>query len=46
MYGNDANKAIANKKLNLTAIFNLGNVRWECASAGVIKDRYLPYACR
>ena len=46
MYGNDANKVISNKKLNLTAIFDLGIIRWTCASAGVIKDRYLPSACR
>lgn len=46
MYGNDANKAISNKKLNLTAIFDLGIVRWSCASAGVIEDRHLPSACR
>ena len=46
MYGNDANKAISNKKLNLTAIFDLGIVRWKCASAGVIEDRHLPSACR
>ena len=46
MYGNDANKVISNKKLNLTAIFDLGIVRWSCASAGVIEDRHLPSACR
>ena len=26
MYGNDANKVISNKKVNLTAIFDLGEV--------------------
>ena len=46
MYGNDANKVISNKKLNITAIFDLGIVRWSCASAGVIEDRHLPSACR
>ncbi len=46
MYGNDANKAIANKKVNVTAIYDLGIIRWTCASAGVIEDRHLPYACR
>ncbi len=46
MYGNDANKVISNKKVNLTAIFDLGIVRWSCASAGVIEDRHLPSACR
>ena len=46
MYGNDANKAIANSKVYFTAKFDLANVRWECASAGVIKDRHLPSACR
>ena len=46
MYGNDANKVISNKKLNLTAIFDLGIIRWTCASAGVIEDRHLPSGCR
>ena len=46
LYGNDANKVISNKKVNLTAIYDLGIVRWSCASAGVIEDRHLPSACR
>ena len=46
MYGNDANKAIRNKKINLTAVNSFGIIRWTCASAGFIKDRYLPGACR
>lgn len=46
MYGNDANKAIQNKKINLTAVYSLGIFRWTCASAGVIQDRHLPGACR
>ena len=46
MFGNDANKVISNKKLTLTGVFSLGIFRWNCSSAGVIKDRYLPSACR
>lgn len=46
MFGNDANKVISNKKLTLTGVFNLGIFRWNCSSAGVIEDRYLPSACR
>ena len=46
MFGNDANKIISNKKLTLTGVYNRGNVRWNCSSAGVIEDRYLPSACR
>ncbi len=46
MYGNDANKVISNKKLTLTGVYSLGIFRWNCTSAGVIEDRYLPSACR
>jgi len=46
MYSNDAHKAIRNKKIALTGVYSLGIFRWTCASAGVIKDRYLPSACR
>ena len=46
MFGNDANKVISNKKLTLTGVYRLGNVRWYCTSAGVIEDRYLPSSCR
>ena len=46
MYGNDANKVISNKKLNLTGVCGLGIFRWNCTSAGVIEDRYLPSSCR
>ena len=46
MFGNDANKVISNKKLTLTGVFSLGMFRWNCSSAGVIEDRYLPSACR
>ena len=46
MFGNDANKVISNKKLTLTGVYGLGNIRWNCTSAGVIEDRYLPSACR
>ena len=46
MFGNDANKVISNKKLTLTGVYSRGNVRWNCTSAGVIEDRYLPSVCR
>ena len=46
MYGNDANKAIVNKKINLTAVYSRGIIRWTCASAGLIQARHLPGACR
>ncbi len=46
MFGNDANKVILNKKLNLTGVFSFGIFRWNCTSAGVIEDRHLPSACR
>ena len=46
MFGNDANNIISNKKLTLTGVYSRGNVRWNCSSAGVIEDRYLPSACR
>ena len=46
MYGFDAHTAIFNKKITLTAIESSGIIRWTCASAGIIKDRYLPSACR
>ncbi len=46
MYGNDAHKAIFNKKITLTAAHNLGVYSWTCESAGLIPNRYLPSACR
>lgn len=46
MYGNDAHQAIFNKKITLTAVEQFGIIRWTCASAGAIPDRYLPRACR
>ena len=46
MFGKDAHKAIANKKITLTAEYSLGIFKWTCASAGIIPDRYMPSACR
>jgi type IV pilus assembly protein PilA len=46
MYGNDAHKAIFNKKITLTAVHNFGVYTWTCESAGLIPNRYLPSACR
>ncbi len=45
-YGYDAHQAIFNKKLTLTAAYNLGVYSWTCESGGAIPDRYLPSACR
>ena len=46
MYGHDANRAIFNKKITLTAVERWGIIHWTCASAGLIQARYLPSACR
>ncbi len=45
-YGYDANTAIFNEKITLTALDNAGSVSWTCASAGVIQAKHLPAACR
>ena len=45
MYGNDANKAISNKKLTLTATESFGYFKWNCA-ASAIEDNHLPSSCR
>ena len=46
MYGYDAHKAISNKKIILTAVTNLGIIKWTCASAGIIEANHLPSGCR
>jgi len=45
-YGYDANTAIFNQKVTLTALDNGGSISWLCASAGIIQPRHLPGACR
>jgi type IV pilus assembly protein PilA len=45
-YGNEANAAIFNQKVTLTAEDNGGSIGWVCASAGVIQPKHLPAACR
>ena len=45
-YGNDAHASISGESVTLTATDNLGSVSWECDSAGVIKNTFLPSACR
>ena len=45
MFSNDANKAISNKRLTLTATQSFGYFKWNCAS-GAIQDKHLPSACR
>jgi type IV pilus assembly protein PilA len=45
-YGYDANAAIFNEKIELTATPIAGSVRWTCASAGKIEPKHLPAACR
>lgn len=46
LYGPDAHAAISGELLVLIAFDNSGSVSWSCASAGVIKDIYLPNVCR
>jgi len=45
-YEYDANAAITNEKIELTATNNVGSISWTCASAGTIKPNHLPAACR
>ncbi len=45
-YGNDANNAIFNERIELTAVDNAGSISWTCASAGNIQANHLPAACR
>ena len=46
VFGNDANAQISGQVLNLVAVNNGGSVSWDCMSAGVISDTYLPSSCR
>ena len=43
-YGYDANSAIFNEKITLTAAGNAGRIRWTCTSA--IRAQHLPSSCR
>jgi type IV pilus assembly protein PilA len=45
-YGFDANSAIFNEKIELTASTRAGSVEWTCASAGNIEPSHLPAVCR
>ncbi len=45
-YEYDANAAITNEKIELTATNNDGSISWTCASAGTIKPNHLPAGCR
>lgn len=45
-YGNEAHKAIQGKKITLTAVENMGIIRWECAGKGGFDERYLPNSCK
>lgn len=46
LYGPGAHAAISGELLVLIAFDNSGSVSWSCASAGAIKDIYLPNVCR
>jgi len=45
-YGYNANMAIFNEKIELTATANAGSIEWTCASKGKIVPEHLPSACR
>ena len=45
-FGNRANTMISGETVTLTAVDNNGSVSWTCATGGVIKNVYLPAACR
>ena len=47
LYGKDANAQINGEAITFTADTSAaGSVQWVCASAGVIQDKHLPFACR
>jgi type IV pilus assembly protein PilA len=46
LYGNQANAKINGDTVTLTGMDNLGSVRWDCASGGIIQEKHLPTACR
>lgn len=46
LFGNDASVLINGEVLNLVAVNNGGSVSWDCASGGVIRETFLPAACR
>ncbi|MDX1405456.1 MAG: pilin [Woeseiaceae bacterium] len=45
-FGGDAHQNIKGKILILTAVENLGIIRWECEGKGAFDERYLPSACK
>ncbi len=45
-YGFEANVAILDESITMTAINNVGGIGWDCASAGVIQDKHLPGSCK
>lgn len=45
-YGNSASAQISGETLTLTAVPDLGTLKWDCASGGVIPDTYMPRVCR
>jgi type IV pilus assembly protein PilA len=46
LYGKDANAAINGSSITITAAPDLGSMTWDCATAGLILDSYVPSACR
>ena len=44
-YGNAANSRIFGETITFTAANMDGSVTWQCASGGVIQNKYLPTAC-
>ena len=45
-YGGDANIAILNAQLTLTATDNVGSIQWACAGGTGLQAKWLPSACR
>ena len=46
-YGNDANKAIWGKKIQLVPVVRGNQIIWECeTTGGGVADKYLPISCR
>lgn len=46
-YGNNANRAIWGKKVQLVPVVSGGVIKWECnTTGGGVDDRYLPAFCR
>ena len=45
-FGYEANSAIDNGTVTLTADDNDGSVSWSCTNATIVQPRHLPAACR